>query len=191
MSRPLLLLPLLALVACAVEDAPSPTAPVGDRADGEETPAARPLGQADEARVDLQPVGRGGVSGSVRLVGYDEGTRIVLRAEGLAPGLHGVAVLDATDCADADDAVHFDPAGAPHGDPEDPRPLHHAGDLGNVRATDDGARLDRVFTDLRLDGPASVVGRVLAVHAGQDDLNTQPDGGAGAPVACGVIQPAE
>jgi Cu/Zn superoxide dismutase len=54
-----------------------------------------------------------------------------------------------------------------------------------------GARLDRLFGDLRLDGPTSVVGRVLVVHTGPDDLNTQPDGGVGAPVACGVIAPVE
>jgi Cu-Zn family superoxide dismutase len=112
-------------------------------------------------------------------------------AEGLREGLHGLHVHAAADCAEAAESRHFDPGDAPHGDPEDPRPLHHAGDLGNLRAADDGARMDRIFTDLRLDGPASVVGRVLVVHAGQDDLNTQPDGGAGVPVACGVIQTAE
>ncbi|HLT46006.1 MAG TPA: superoxide dismutase family protein, partial [Rubricoccaceae bacterium] len=143
------------------------------------------------ARVELLPVGGSGVRGTARLVRYDAGVRVELRAEGLDEGLHGVAVLEAAACAEADASGHFDPSGAPHGDPEDPRPLHHAGDLGNVRASEGGARMDRIFTDVRLDGPTSVVGRVLVVHEGQDDLNTQPDGGAGAPVACGVVEPVE
>src|SRR5690606_31630470 len=69
------------------------------------------------------------------------------------------------------------------------RPLHHAGDLGNVRASGGGARMARIFTDLRLDGLPSVVGRDLVVLEGQDDLLTQPDGGAAAPVACGAVEP--
>lgn len=127
--------------------------------------------------------------GTARLVQYDEGLRVEVVASGLRAGLHGLHVHTAGDCAEAAASGHLDPVGAPHGDPEDPRPSHHAGDLGNLRAYDDGARLDRIYPALRLDGPASVAGQVLVVHEGQDDLNTQPDGGAGDMVACGVIRP--
>ena len=140
------------------------------------------------ARVDFESPGDGAVTGGARLDAYDEGVRVEVRVTGLAPGLHGLHIHDATDCTDVGASPHFDPDRHPHGDPEDPRPLHHAGDLGNLRASDDGARLDRVFPDLRLAGRETVVGRTLVIHAEQDDLNTQPDGESGAAVACGVIR---
>ena len=47
----------------------------------------------------------------------------------------------------------------------------HVGDLGNVVAGDDGvAKFD--FTDklIKLNGPMSIVGRAMVVHADPDDL---------------------
>jgi Cu-Zn family superoxide dismutase len=192
MSRlgPVLL--LLALAACTREAPPAaPAAEDATEAAVAATPPAPrlPTDSVDVAHVDLQPVRRSGVHGTAHLTRFDEGVRVEVRADGLDDGLHGLAVLAATDCSDAADSLPFDPADRPHGDPEDPRPLHREGDLGNLRAGDDGARLDRIFTDLRLGGPTTVVGRVLAIHAEQDDLNTQPAGGAGRLVACGVIEP--
>ena len=43
---------------------------------------------------------------------------------------------------------------------------------------------DKVLT---LDGPHSIIGRALVVHAKADDLKSQPSGDAGDRVACGVI----
>lgn len=56
-----------------------------------------------------------------------------------------------------------------HGGPEDEE--RHVGDLGNVVASDDGvAKFD--FTDkvIRLNGPLSIIGRTMVVHADPDDL---------------------
>jgi Cu-Zn family superoxide dismutase len=38
-----------------------------------------------------------------------------------------------------------------------------------------------------LDGPNTIIGRGVIVHAGADDLTSQPSGAAGPRVACGVI----
>ena len=38
------------------------------------------------------------------------------------------------------------------------------------------------------EGPRSVLGHGIMVHSEEDDLLTQPDGGAGLPLACGIIE---
>jgi Cu-Zn family superoxide dismutase len=40
---------------------------------------------------------------------------------------------------------------------------------------------------LSLNGPNSIIGRSIIVHADPDDLKSQPSGNAGARVGCGVI----
>ena len=41
---------------------------------------------------------------------------------------------------------------------------------------------------IKLDGPDSVIGKVVIVHRNPDDWAIQPDGGAGPAIACGVIR---
>ena len=81
---------------------------------------------------------------------------------------------------------HFDPFNKAHGGPDDdPR---HVGDLGNIVAGADGkAHYERVDRIVSMNGPNSVIGRAVIVHAGEDELKSQPTGAAGARVACGVI----
>jgi Cu-Zn family superoxide dismutase len=47
--------------------------------------------------------------------------------------------------------------------------------------------MDILASGLSLEGPESVVGHAIVVHGAADDLLTQPDGKAGAPVACGLL----
>jgi Cu-Zn family superoxide dismutase len=62
------------------------------------------------------------------------------------------------------------------------------GDLGNISADEMGmAHLEWTDTFLSFSGPHSILGRGVIVHAGADDLTSQPTGNAGARVACGVI----
>ena len=109
------------------------------------------------------------------------------------PGEHGFHVHDVGDCSAEDFSSaggHFNPAGAPHAGPHDaPR---HAGDLGNFTVADDGTGTLDLVTDLLTvaDGPHSVVGRSVILHAARDDQSTQPTGNSGARIACGVVQAA-
>jgi Cu-Zn family superoxide dismutase len=85
---------------------------------------------------------------------------------------------------------HFNPEGMPHGAPADAQ--RHVGDLGNLTADDSGmAHYERTDDVIALSGDHSIVGRGIIVHAGADDLTSQPTGAAGARVACGVIGIAE
>jgi Cu-Zn family superoxide dismutase len=74
----------------------------------------------------------------------------------------------------------------PHGDPV--AALRHICDFGNIEANASGvAKFTRVDHVIKLDGPTSVIGHAVIVHAKADDLKSQPAGNAGARVACGVI----
>src|SRR5690606_34486149 len=84
---------------------------------------------------------------------------------------------------------HFNPDGTPHGAPTDDPSERHAGDLGNISADESGeAQLHLTVEDLMLEGERGVAGLALVVHSEEDDFQTQPDGDAGDPVSCGVIE---
>ncbi|MCZ6820763.1 MAG: superoxide dismutase family protein, partial [Calditrichaeota bacterium] len=61
--------------------------------------------------------------------------------------------------------------------------------LGNLTANAEGGA-DAEFVDamLTFDGDHSIIGKGVILHAGQDDLTSQPTGAAGARIACGVIE---
>ena len=59
------------------------------------------------------------------------------------------------------------------------------GDLGNIEANDEGtAMVDYTDETVTLE---QILGRGIIIHAGEDDLSSQPTGAAGSRVACGVI----
>ena len=66
----------------------------------------------------------------------------------------------------------------------------HAGDMPNLKADAKGrARLNVELDTISVkQGPASIVGRGLIVHAQPDDYKSQPTGNAGGRLACAVIQ---
>ncbi|OCH92835.1 copper/zinc binding superoxide dismutase [Obba rivulosa] len=87
---------------------------------------------------------------------------------------------------------HFNPFGHTHGAPSDA--ARHVGDLGNIAGNKDGVAKFTIEDSLvSLNGPLSVVGRAIVLHAGTDDLGKGGDeeslktGNAGARAACGVI----
>ncbi|KAG0700119.1 superoxide dismutase [Suillus ampliporus] len=87
---------------------------------------------------------------------------------------------------------HFNPYEKTHGAPSDS--IRHVGDLGNVESDEYGtASLSFKDSFISLNGPLSIVGRAVVVHAGTDDLgkgNTEESlktGNAGGRAACGVI----
>ncbi|KAJ7366936.1 superoxide dismutase [Mycena albidolilacea] len=87
---------------------------------------------------------------------------------------------------------HFNPFGKNHGSPNDTE--RHVGDLGNIKTDADGtASFEFEDSLISLNGPLSIVGRAVVLHAGTDDLGRGDDdeslktGNAGARAACGVI----
>ena len=73
--------------------------------------------------------------------------------------------------------------------------MRHVGDLGNIKAEDDGlAKVEFLDPIISLQGgPRCIVGRTLIVHMGQDDYGRSHDeestrtGNSGASICCGII----
>jgi len=143
------------------------------------------------ASARLNPVGTGGVEGSIRFLQF--GNDLVIRVEARdlpANGSFGVHVHEGHDCSTAEPGIggHFNPTNAPHGRPGSG--AHHAGDLPNLRADAYGmagyATTSAVLTVNA--GPNSVIGRVVVISSRADDFRTQPDGNSGPPLACGFVR---
>jgi len=137
----------------------------------------------------LHPLGDSKVSGTVTFTKVENGIQLTADLTGLTPGNHGFHIHQWGDCSSPDGKSaggHFNPGNEPHAGPDADR--RHVGDLGNITAGDDGtAHYSRVDTHIAFHGPDSIIGRGMIVHAGTDDLTTQPTGDAGGRVACGVI----
>jgi Cu-Zn family superoxide dismutase len=183
------LLILGTVMACA----PSEEMATDDTSSMEGTPAtADQMEQAPpptHAVAVLHPTEGNQASGIVHFYADPGGVRVVADVQGLEPGSHGFHVHQFGDCSAPDGTSaggHFNPENQPHGGPTDTQ--RHVGDLGNISADGSGAAaLDVVDSFLAFSGPHSILGRGVIVHAGEDDLTSQPTGAAGARVACGVI----
>ena len=129
------------------------------------------------------------VRGTVSFVRASQGMRVIARVQGLTVGDHGFHIHQFGDCRAPDGSSaggHFNPNNQRHGAPADK--VRHIGDLGNLTADASGAaRVDTIDALLTLEGPESIIGRSVVIHAQADDFKTQPAGAAGARVACGVI----
>lgn len=196
-------LTLISLAACSGDDSMTDESSLsGTDADqqttqDEQMPSERESG-ADRAGMSdsagavarLEPTSGNQARGTVSFRETDGGIRVEARLTGLSPGPHGFHVHAKGDCS-APDATsaggHYNPEDVEHGAPDDS--THHVGDLGNIEADDTGrAMLDREFRSLSLSGENGIVGKAVIVHSGEDDLQSQPTGDAGARVACGVIR---
>ncbi|EDW89616.1 copper chaperone for superoxide dismutase isoform X1 [Drosophila yakuba] len=113
--------------------------------------------------------------------------------DGLSPGLHGLHIHESGDTSSGCLSVgdHYNPRQSPHGSPAAAAEERHAGDLGNIRADENGRATFR-FVDPVLE-VWDIIGRAVVLTANADDLgrgaNEQSliDGNSGERIACGII----
>ncbi len=141
----------------------------------------------------IHPTQGNNVTGTVTFHEQTDGTHIHAQLHSLTPGKHGFHIHDLGDCSCTDGMCtkgHFNPTNQPHGGPNSKK--RHVGDMGNIIADEQGnATLNFVDKIVTLNGPHTIIGRSIIVHADEDDLVSQPSGNAGARIGCGVIGIAE
>lgn len=179
----LLLLLTFGLISCAQEESKQEAA----KEQGTETMSTK------EAVAKMSPTEGNEANGTVTFTQVEGGIRVVAHFEGVPEGDHGFHIHEFGDCSSGDGKSaggHFNPEGMPHGGPDSEK--RHVGDLGNITADASGvAKKDYVDPVLTFDGPNSIIGKGVILHADPDDLTSQPTGAAGARIACGVIEMVE
>lgn len=135
--------------------------------------------------------------GVIDLIAAPTGTLLRLELQGLPPGPKAIHIHSVGDCTDPGEGFmasggHLNPDGRAHGllNPDGP----DAGDLTNFYVHENGYAWAELFTTLAsLDGSVGATildedGAALVIHINPDDHFTQPIGGAGPRIACGVIE---
>jgi Cu-Zn family superoxide dismutase len=131
-------------------------------------------------------------AGRATVTEVEGGLRYTIEVEGLPAGTHGAHVhtvgrCDAPDFASA--GGHWNPTAAKHGSMNPAGP--HEGDLPNlIIGTDGRGTLGATVAGGTLAGLLDADGAAMMVHAGADDLMTDPSGNSGGRIACGVFRPA-
>ena len=137
----------------------------------------------------IHPTQGNEVNGIVRFEQEQNGVRITAHLNNLTPGEHGFHIHEMGDCGCPDAKCageHYNPFHKPHAGLETDE--RHVGDFGNIIADAQGyAEYNELNTLVELNGPYSIIGRTVIVHAKPDDLHTQPSGNSGDRIGCGVI----
>jgi superoxide dismutase, Cu-Zn family len=136
---------------------------------------------------------KGKPAGTVTLTPAPKGVLLRVAATGLTPGWHGIHFHAVGDCSDG--AAGFKKSGSHvheaaqvvHGllNPQ----ANDEGDLTNIYAGPNGhANADLYSGLVTADKLMDADGSAIVIHAKPDDYSTQPIGGAGDRVACGVVK---
>lgn len=131
--------------------------------------------------------------GSATFQATAAGVLVTADLSGLPAGTHAMHFHTVGACTAPDFASaggHFNPTARAHGFRNAAGP--HAGDLPNIHVPEGGMlRVEVVSTSVSL-GPGEGTlgdadGSAIVIHALADDYQTDPAGGSGARIACGVI----
>lgn len=147
--------------------------------------------ETTRATAILAPTTGSKVTGRVNFT--QTASHVVVSGEvrGLKPnGEHGFHVHERGDCSSGDASSaggHFNPTTQPHG--RQGAGPHHTGDMPPIKANAAGVAIFRFeVRTIRIGSEiTNVLGRGLVIHRDPDNFRTQPSGGSGPPVACGVI----
>jgi len=146
-------------------------------------------------KIALNAKSNSNVSGNVVFKEVEGNVSMTAIISGLSAGQHAIHIHQSADCSSEDGKSaggHWNPTARPHGK-WGAETGYHKGDIGNFTADDNGHGTISFTTDEWCigcgDETKDILGKAVIVHAGQDDLSSQPSGAAGARVSCaGIIQ---
>ena len=163
---------------------------------GQPTPPSVGLAIPDQTITSADYAIRGAKGSQIGTVNLKDGphgllVRVNLEAGALTSGWHGLHLHQTGDCSDLGvfklSGGHVGKVEGGHGllNPAGPE----GGDTPNIYAHADGAAaMEFITSRTNLSELTDADGAALIIHAGPDDHITQPIGGAGARVACAVIE---
>ncbi|MCM3358603.1 MULTISPECIES: superoxide dismutase family protein [unclassified Psychrobacillus] len=133
--------------------------------------------------------------GTATLSETSKGTHILLKAEGLAPGIKAIHFHEKASCEKPtfeSAGGHFNPTGKEHGFQN--HKGYHAGDLPNIEIDKDGTvELETispavVLTQGKSNSLLDADGSAIVIHESADDYKTDPAGNSGKRIVCGEIK---
>lgn len=147
----------------------------------------------EKARAELKDR-TGTVLGTVELTSTAAGTLIDLALKGVSPGAHAVHIHEQGRCEGefASAGAIYNPLGAKHGLLNEDGPM--SGDLPNVYASSAGevtAQALSAHMQLGGEGDDRLIdddGASIVLFERADDHMSDPEGNAGARIACGVLE---
>jgi Cu-Zn family superoxide dismutase len=142
------------------------------------------------AQCVLNPTEGNKARGIITFTDVEGGVHISGIVTGLNPDAkHGFHIHQYGDISSPDGKAtggHYNPHGTDHAGPDDG--ARHVGDLGNIATSDKGiGTYSRLIKGAQVGGEHSILGRGMIIHAGTDDLTSQPTGAAGGRIAQGII----
>lgn len=135
----------------------------------------------------------GTARGNASVVQTADGLRVTVRAMGITPGEHAVHIHTVGVCAAPDfmsAGGHWNPTMRQHG-MNNPQGMH-MGDMPNMQVASDGTGvLEFTIAGAMISGGATPLldadGASVVIHAGPDDMMSDPAGNAGGRIACGIL----
>lgn len=126
------------------------------------------------------------IPGAIQVAVEIEGLPLYQPATETSPqvGPHGFHIHENGSCSVGDPTDPFQAAGG-HWNPSNQPHGNHAGDFPVLFSNNGYSRM--IFFTNKFTIP-QIIGKTIVIHEGPDDYKTQPAGGAGRRLACGVIQ---
>ena len=135
------------------------------------------------------------VAGRAELRQTGDGLAVRIVASGFEPGVRALHLHQQGRCEGptfTSAGAHLNPHGRTHGQLSETG--RHLGDLPNLEVPNGGT----IDVTSRIEGSLAAIlphifdadGTAVMIHAGADDYRSDPTGGAGARIACAILQPA-